>query len=88
MGVQSSRGLKKVREGIVTSDAMDKTRVVRVHRRVQHPLYKKVVTKFKTFYVHDEKNETRVGDRVRIVESRPLSRLKRWRLVNVLRKAN
>ena len=73
--------------GEVISDKMDKTIVVEVSRRVRHPQYQKVVTRFKKFYAHDEKSEAGVGDRVRIVESRPLSKLKRWRLVAVVEKA-
>ncbi len=73
--------------GEVVSDKMDKTIVVEVARRVRHPRYLKVMTKHKKFYVHDEKSEASVGDRVRIIESRPLSKLKRWRLVEVVVKA-
>lgn len=73
--------------GEVISDKMAKTIVVEVARRVRHPKYMKVVTKYKKFYAHDEKSEAGVGDRVRIVESRPLSKLKRWRLVAVIEKA-
>jgi small subunit ribosomal protein S17 len=73
--------------GEVVSDKMDKTIVVEVARRFRHPRYKKVVTAYKKFYAHDEKSEAGVGDKVRIVESRPLSKLKRWRLVVVLEKA-
>ena len=78
---------KKELVGEVVSDKMDKTIVVQVERRVQHPRYKKVITKYKKFYVHDEKSEAGVGDRVRIVESRPLSKLKRWALVQVVEKS-
>lgn len=73
--------------GEVVSDKMDKTIVVEVARRVRHPRYQKVVTTYKKFYAHDENKEAGVGDRVRIVESRPLSKLKRWRLAAVMRKA-
>jgi small subunit ribosomal protein S17 len=73
--------------GEVISDKMDKTIVVEVARRVRHPQYMKVVTKYKKFYAHDEKSEAGVGDRVRIVESRPVSKLKRWRLVAIIDKA-
>jgi small subunit ribosomal protein S17 len=65
----------------------DKTIVVQVQRRVQHPRYKKVITKYKKFYAHDEKSEAGIGDRVRIVESRPLSKLKRWTLAEVVEKS-
>jgi small subunit ribosomal protein S17 len=81
------RGARKVRVGEVISDKMDKTVVVRVDRRLIHPQYGKVITRSKKFYVHDEKGEAGVGDQVEIVETRPLSKLKRWRLVKVLKKA-
>jgi small subunit ribosomal protein S17 len=70
--------------GVVTSARMQKTIVVKVTRSVQHPLYKRVVRISKKFYAHDEQGEARAGDRVRIVETRPMSRLKRWRLEKVL----
>ena len=73
--------------GEVVSDKMDTTIVVEVARRVRHPRYLKVITKHKKFYAHDAKSEAGVGDRVRIVESRPLSKLKRWRLVEIVVKA-
>jgi small subunit ribosomal protein S17 len=81
------RGLRKVREGIVVSDKMQKTIVVSVERLVQHPKYKKYVRVRKRYKVHDENNECRVGDRVRIVETRPLSREKRWRVLAVIERA-
>ncbi len=74
--------------GVVTSTRMAKTIVVRVTRTVQHPLYKRVVRKSKKYYAHDEHQQARPGDTVRIVASRPLSRLKRWRLVEVLTRAS
>lgn len=80
------RGTKKERMGEVISSKMAKTIVVRVERRFPHPKFKKVVTQFNKFYAHDEKNEARPGDRVRIQECRPLSRTKRWRLVEVVEK--
>lgn len=73
--------------GIVVSDKMAKTIVVEVSRRMRHPRYQKVITKYKKFYAHDEKEEAGLGDKVRIVASRPLSRLKRWRLAEILEKA-
>jgi small subunit ribosomal protein S17 len=73
--------------GEVISDKMPKTIVVGVSRRVRHPRYQKVITKFKKFYAHDEKKEAGMGDRVRIVESRPLSKLKRWKLAEIVQKA-
>lgn len=78
------RGHKKERVGEVISNKMTKTIVVQVQRRFPHPEFKKVVTQFNKFYAHDEKNEAKVGDRVRIQECRPLSRTKRWRLVEVV----
>jgi len=75
------RGHRKERVGDVVSDKMNKTIVVRVKRRFRHPRFKKVVTAYSKFYAHDEKNEAKVGDRVRIQETRPLSKTKSWRLV-------
>jgi small subunit ribosomal protein S17 len=79
-----ARGNRKERVGEVISSTMAKTIVVRVERRFPHPRFKKVVTSYSKFYAHDEKNEAKVGDRVRISESRPLSKTKRWRLVEVV----
>jgi small subunit ribosomal protein S17 len=79
------RSLRKTRVGEVISDKMDKTIVVKTVTRVPHPLFGKIVKQVKKFHVHDEKNEAKVGDRVSIMETRPLSRLKRWRLVEVIR---
>jgi small subunit ribosomal protein S17 len=78
---------KKELFGEVVSDKMDKTIIVQVERRVRHPQYKKVITKYKKFYAHDEKSEAGIGDRVRIIESRPLSKLKRWTLAQVVEKS-
>lgn len=78
---------RKVREGIVTSAGMDKTAVVTVTTRKPHPLYKKSMVRTKKLYVHDVLNEAKVGDRVRVAETRPLSKLKRWRLVEILERA-
>ncbi|PWB64460.1 MAG: 30S ribosomal protein S17 [Deltaproteobacteria bacterium] len=75
-----SRGIRKTKVGTVVSDRMDKTVVVRVERLVPHPVYKKYVKRRTTYKAHDEKNEFRVGDRVEIVETRPLSKEKRWRV--------
>lgn len=83
----AARGNRKERIGEVISNKMGKTIVVRVKRRFPHPKFKKVVTGYKKFYAHDEKNEAKVGDRVRIEETRPISKLKRWRLVTVVDKA-
>jgi small subunit ribosomal protein S17 len=82
-----SRGNRKERVGEVLSSKMAKTIVVRVERRFPHPRFKKVVTSYKKFYAHDEKGEAKPGDRVRIVETRPISKIKRWRLVEVVEKA-
>lgn len=82
---EESRGLRKTRVGEVISDKMDKTVVVKTVTRVPHPLFGKIVKQVKKFHVHDEKNEAKVGDRVSIMETRPISRLKRWRLVEVIR---
>ena len=78
------RGHRKQREGEVISNKMAKTIVVRVERRFPHPKFKKVITGYKKFYAHDEKSEAKVGDRVRIEETRPLSKTKRWRLVEIV----
>ena len=78
------RGHRKERVGEVVSDKMNKTIVVRVKRRFRHPRFKKVVTAYSKFYAHDEKNEAKVGDRVRIQETRPLSKTKSWRLVEIV----
>jgi len=78
---------RKTREGVVLSASMDKTAVVSVTDRVRHPLYRKTLQRSKKLYVHDEQNDLNVGDRVRVQETRPLSKLKRWRLVEVLERA-
>ena len=81
------RNLRKTRVGVVVSDKMDKTAVVSVMDSVQHTLYKKIMKRTVKFKVHDENNECGVGDRVMIMETRPLSRDKRWRLVKIVEKA-
>ena len=81
------RGIRKVRVGIVTSDKMDKSRVVAVERQLKHPVYKKFIKKTKKFMIHDENNESHVGDIVRMMETRPLSARKRWRLVEIVERA-
>lgn len=81
------RGNRKTKVGIVTSDKMNKSRVVRVERVVKHSLYKKFIKKSSTFMAHDEQNESQIGDRVLIMETRPLSRRKRWRLVQIIEQA-
>ena len=84
---EAKRALRKTRNGAVVSDRQDKTIVVRVDRRAAHPRYHKVMTLSKKYYVHDENNEARTGDRVEIMETRPLSKLKRWRLISILQRA-
>jgi small subunit ribosomal protein S17 len=84
---QASQGFKNEKIGQVVSTRMQKTIVVEVSRRVPHPLYKRIIAKRKKFYAHDEDGSAKMGDVVRIVESRPLSRLKRWRLAEVIRRA-
>ncbi|MCT4560505.1 MAG: 30S ribosomal protein S17 [Crocinitomicaceae bacterium] len=81
------RNLRKERIGVVTSDRMDKSIVVAVERKVKHPKYGKFVKKTTKFHAHDEKNECNIGDTVRIMETRPLSKLKNWRLVEIVEKA-
>ena len=83
----AERNRRKVREGIVVSTKMDKTVVVAVVDRVQHPRYRKTLQRTNKLYAHDEANEVREGDRVRVAETRPLSRQKRWRVVEVLERA-
>jgi small subunit ribosomal protein S17 len=78
---------RKIREGLVVSDKMDKTAIVAVTERKPHPLYRKTVQRTSKFYVHDESNDCNIGDRVRIQETRPLSKLKRWRLLEVVERA-
>jgi len=85
--VESERGVRKTRTGVVMSSKMAKTIVVRVSRRTVHPKYRKVLTRWKHYYAHDENNEAKAGDRVEIVETRPLSKLKRWRLKTILQQA-
>ena len=80
----AKRGNRKERVGEVVSNKMTKTIVVRVQRRFPHPQFKKIVTAYKKFYAHDEKAEAKIGDTVRIEETRPMSRLKRWKLVEVV----
>lgn len=80
----SQTAVRKTRVGVVVSDKMDKTLVVEHIARVPHPQFNKIVKRSKKYYVHDEKGEAKIGDRVRIVETRPLSKLKRWALAEVL----
>ena len=81
------RNLRKSRVGLVTSNKMNKSIVVEIERKVMHPLYGKFLKKTTKFYAHDEKNEAGIGDTVKIMETRPISKLKRWRLVEVVEKA-
>ena len=83
----ATRAARKVREGVVVSDKMDKTVTVAVIERVRHPKYAKFVMQTKKLYAHDETNDAHTGDRVRIMETRPLSKQKRWRVVEVLERA-
>jgi small subunit ribosomal protein S17 len=87
VGGTAPRGRRKVREGLVVGDKMDKTVVVEVEDRVKHPLYGKVIRRSSKLKVHDEQNAAGVGDRVLLMETRPLSATKRWRLVEILEKA-
>ncbi len=84
---EAKRDGRKVREGLVVSDKADKTIVVAVSDRVKHPLYGKVMTQTSRLHAHDENNDCGVGDRVRIMETRPLSATKRWRLIEIIEKA-
>lgn len=81
------RNARKVREGLVVSNKMDKTAVVRVTDRVRHRRYSKTLQRSRNLYVHDEDNGLNIGDRVRVTETRPLSKLKRWRVVEILERA-
>jgi small subunit ribosomal protein S17 len=81
------KGKKKELKGLVISDKMDKSVIVQVERYIQHKMYKKYVRQYKKYHAHDEKNECRIGDEVQIVETRPLSKLKRFRVTQVTKKA-
>ena len=86
-GQTAERGARKSRTGLVVSDKMDKTVVVAIERRVPHPIYGKMITRTRRLKAHDEENSAKVGDTVRIVETRPLSKDKRWRLVEIVDRA-
>ncbi|MBC7288384.1 MAG: 30S ribosomal protein S17 [Armatimonadetes bacterium] len=86
MSGKRQRGLRKTREGVVISDKMDKTVVVLVERLVSHPLYRRVMRRRRKYMAHDETNQCRIGDLVRIVECRPLSKHKSWRVVEIIRR--
>ena len=84
---EQDRSARKVREGIVVSEKMDKTVVVAIIDKVRHPKYAKFVQRTKRLYAHDETNDAHLGDRVRITETRPMSKLKRWRILEILERA-
>ncbi|PHJ37207.1 30S ribosomal protein S17 [Desulforamulus profundi] len=85
--MEEQRNMRKVRQGRVVSDKMDKTIVVAVEDRVRHPLYNRTIRQTKKFKAHDEENSCRIGDTVRIMETRPLSKDKRWRVIEILERA-
>ena len=85
--MSEERGLRRTRVGVVSSDKMDKTVVISIADHVKHPLYKKVIKRTYKLKAHDELNECRVGDKVRVMETRPLSKDKRWRVVEIIEKA-
>lgn len=85
--MESTRGDRKVRVGIVVSDKMDKTVVFEVERKTQHPKYKRVIKRTTRFKAHDENNECKIGDKIKVMETRPLSKDKRWRVVEILERA-
>lgn len=87
MAEQVNRNRRKVRTGTVTSSAMNKSIVVRIDSTSQHPLYKKILRTFSKLHAHDEKNEAGVGDLVKVMETRPLSKTKHWRLIEIVEKA-
>ena len=88
MTTEEQRDQRKERSGVVVSDAMNKTVVVQAERRVIHPLYGKVLRRHKKYYAHDENNEAKKGDKVVIMETRPMSKTKRWRLVEITSRAD
>jgi small subunit ribosomal protein S17 len=83
----AERGRRKIRQGVVVSDKMDKTVLVRIDRQMRHPLYKKIVRRSSKLAAHDERNDARVGDTVRVMETRPTSKNKRWRVIEILERA-
>ena len=86
-GTRDERGLRKTRIGVVVSDKMDKTCVIQIKTRVRHPLYGKIMNQTRKLKVHDENNECGIGDTIKVMETRPLSKDKRWRLVEIIEKA-
>lgn len=87
MEANSSRGRRKVRRGIVVSDKMQKTVVVKIERQMLHPMYRKYIKRSKTFFAHDEENTAKIGDKVEIIETRPLSKNKCWRVSSIITEA-
>lgn len=87
MAEETNRDLRKQRIGVVTSNKMDKTVVISVERRLQHPIYGKFVKRTRKFMAHDQNNDCKIGDTIRIMETRPLSKNKRWRLVEIIERA-
>ncbi len=85
--MEESRANRRTRVGVVVSDKMDKTVVFEVERKTKHPLYKRIVKRSKRFKAHDENNECRIGDKVKVMETRPLSKDKRWRVVEIIDRA-
>ena len=85
--MSEQRGIRKTRVGVVVSDKMDKTIIVEIRTRVKHPLYGKIMNRTEKFKAHDENNECGIGDTVKVMETRPLSKDKRWRLVEIVEKA-
>ena len=81
------RNMRKLRIGVVSSNKMNKTVIVKIERKIKHAMYKKYIKRSKQLYAHDEKNECSIGDLVKIMETRPLSKLKRWRIIEILEKA-
>ena len=86
-GTMEERGLRKTRIGVVVSDKMDKTCVIQIKTRVRHPLYGKIMNRTSKLKVHDENNECGIGDTIKVMETRPISKDKRWRLVEIIEKA-
>ncbi len=85
--METQRANRKTRSGVVVSDKMDKTIVVAIKTRIKHPLYGKIINRTKKLYAHDEENACGIGDRVKVMETRPLSKQKHWRLVEIIEKA-
>jgi len=86
--IEIKRNKRKILSGVVISDSMDKTRIIKVESTFRHPKYEKAIVRYKKYYAHDETNQTKIGDLVEIISSRPLSKLKRWRIYKVITKKN